>query len=30
MALARDHFHMVSRLARKILAYNMNLSFKES
>jgi hypothetical protein len=27
---ARDHFHMVSRLARKILAYNMNLSFKES
>jgi hypothetical protein len=27
---ARDLFHMVSRLARKILAYNMNLSFKES
>jgi hypothetical protein len=27
---ARDLFHMVGRLARKILAYNMNLSFKES
>lgn len=27
---ARDLFHMVSRLARKILAYNMSLSFKQS
>jgi len=27
---ARDLFHMAGRLARKILAYNMNLSFKES
>jgi hypothetical protein len=27
---ARDLFHMVGRLARKILAYNMNLAFKES
>ena len=27
---ARDLFHMVGRLARKILAYNMSLSFKQS
>lgn len=27
---ARDLFHMVARLARKILAYNMSLSFKQS
>ena len=27
---ARDLFHMAGRLARKILAYNMSLSFKQS
>ena len=27
---ARDAFHLVGRLARKILAYNMSLAFKES
>jgi len=27
---ARDTFHLIGRLARKILAYNMNLAFKES
>ena len=27
---ARDLFHMIGRLARKILAYNMSLSFKQS
>jgi Transposase DDE domain len=27
---ARDAFHLIGRLARKILAYNMGLAFKES
>ena len=27
---ARDTFHLIGRLARKILAYNTNLAFKES
>jgi hypothetical protein len=27
---ARETFHLIGRLARKILAYNMNLAFKES